>query len=140
MSVSGNKHLLLRFLACIVCGCRDSKLNSYGNKDGDMSKFDLRGLRKIKMVCALNLKLDGLKHLERRGTYIENVLHLIQQGRDNTLNAGLSYKQEPRVHAFRVTSKDNKKHTRNTTESILHANLPGVEGSMISSKGVGDWH
>ncbi|KAF8516222.1 hypothetical protein JB92DRAFT_3114273 [Gautieria morchelliformis] len=100
MSGSGNKHLLLRFPARIFRGCRDSKLSSYGNKDGDMSKFDLRGLRKIKMVWALNLKLDGPEHLERRGTYIENVLHLIQQERDDVLNAGLSYEQEPRVHAF----------------------------------------
>ncbi|KAF8497988.1 hypothetical protein JB92DRAFT_2985884 [Gautieria morchelliformis] len=57
-------------------------------------------LRKIKKVWALNLKLEGPVHLERRGTYIENVLHLIQQERDDVLNAGLSYEQEPRVHAF----------------------------------------
>ncbi|KAF8487824.1 hypothetical protein JB92DRAFT_3020131 [Gautieria morchelliformis] len=92
MSRSGNKHLLLRFPARIVRGCRYSKLSSYGNKDRDMSK--------IKMVWALNLKLEGPVHLERRGTYIENVLHLIQQERDDVLNAGLSYEQEPRVHAF----------------------------------------
>ncbi|KAF8490875.1 hypothetical protein JB92DRAFT_3147784 [Gautieria morchelliformis] len=99
-SGSGNKHLLLRFPARIIRSTRDSKLTSYGNKDGEMSKFDLRGLRKIKMVWALQLELEGPSHLRPKAKYIENILHLIQQERDDILNAGLRDEEEPRVHAF----------------------------------------
>ncbi|KAF8479843.1 hypothetical protein JB92DRAFT_2837757 [Gautieria morchelliformis] len=95
-SGSGNKHLLLRFPARIVRSTHDSKLTSYGNKDGDMSK-------KIKMVWALNLELDGPPRLQSKVKYIENTLHFIQQDRDDDLNTGalgMSDDQVPRVHAF----------------------------------------
>ncbi|KAF8487952.1 hypothetical protein JB92DRAFT_1460498 [Gautieria morchelliformis] len=52
------------------------------------------------MVWALKLELEGPSHLQCKAKYVENILHLIQQERDDVLNTGLSDEEEPRVHVF----------------------------------------
>jgi hypothetical protein len=54
-----------------------------------LQQFDLRGIHNIKLVWALDLQLDGPAHFRPRGEYIQNVLHVIQQERDDDeLNTG----------------------------------------------------
>ncbi|KAF8578868.1 hypothetical protein K439DRAFT_1621003 [Ramaria rubella] len=89
-TTSNNRPFHIRFPAHVNRLYKDSKISSYGNNT-DTGKLDLKVLKKLKMIFALDPVTDGPDHISNKALFVMDTLHYIQQTYNNTLNHGNYY-------------------------------------------------
>ncbi|KAF8577712.1 hypothetical protein K439DRAFT_1532322 [Ramaria rubella] len=104
-TTSTHKPFRIRFPAHINRHYKDSKISSYGNNT-DTGKIDLKALKKLKVIFALDPVTDRPDHISNKAPFVMHTLHYIQQAYDDTLNHGLNENSYPRVHSF--TRRDDE--------------------------------